>query len=364
MASMTITAAADGSALGNPGPAGWAWYIDENTWRAGGWPHGTNNMGELKAVLDLLEATAVDADQHLHVLCDSQYVINSVTKWMPGWKRKGWRKKDGKPVLNVELLKDIDRALQGRSVEFEWVKGHSGHALNEAADRRANAAATALSRQQDPDIGPGYRADGDARTAVLPSDAPATAVAAASPTGPATVAAAAGPTTGAVSPVADDLFSLFDEPDPGDVPGPPDRCGAPEGVYPADHPEATDLEAVIAHEQALLSDRLRADPPSAAALLHPEFTETGASGRDLSREEVLEELAPLRGADGDRIETAELVAAEIAPGVVLLRYETDGEAGGVPGEARGTVRRSSLWLREGDRWLLRHHQGTVVTDQP
>ena len=47
-------------------------------------------MGELKAVLDLLEATAVDADQHLHVLCDSQYVINSVTKWMPGWKRKGF----------------------------------------------------------------------------------------------------------------------------------------------------------------------------------------------------------------------------------------------------------------------------------
>src|SRR5690625_3235962 len=107
---MSITAAADGSALGNPGPAGWAWYIDENTWRAGGWPHGTNNMGELKAVLDLLEATAVDADQHLLVLCDSQYVINSITKWMPGWKRKGWRKKDGKPVLNVELLQAIDRA--------------------------------------------------------------------------------------------------------------------------------------------------------------------------------------------------------------------------------------------------------------
>ena len=153
---MTITAAADGSALGNPGPAGWAWYIDDDTWRAGGWPHGTNNMGELKAVLDLLEATAVDADQHLHILCYSQYVINSVTKWMPGWKRKGWRKKDGKPVLNVELLKDIDRALAGRSVEFEWVKGHSGHAMNEAADRRANAAATAFSRKQDPDIGPGY----------------------------------------------------------------------------------------------------------------------------------------------------------------------------------------------------------------
>ena len=166
---MTITAAADGSALGNPGPAGWAWYIDEDTWRAGGWPHGTNNMGELKAVLDLLEATAVDADQHLHILCDSQYVINSITKWMPGWKRKGWRKKDGKPVMNVELLKDIDRALAGRSVEFEWVKGHAGHAMNEAADRRANAAATAFSKKQDPQVGPGYRGSGAPAGTIAPA---------------------------------------------------------------------------------------------------------------------------------------------------------------------------------------------------
>ena len=178
---MTITAAADGSALGNPGPAGWAWYIDENTWRAGGWPHGTNNMGELKAVLDLLEATAVDADQHLLILCDSQYVINSVTKWMPGWKRKGWRKKDGKPVMNVELLQAIDRALVDRSVEFEWVKGHSGHAMNEAADVRANAAATAYSKKQDPQVGPGYRgASTGSSEAANPRTAPARTLAPAS----------------------------------------------------------------------------------------------------------------------------------------------------------------------------------------
>ena len=137
-----IIAAADGSALGNPGPAGWAWYVDDDCWASGGWPRGTNNMGELMAVLDLLRQTA-HVDDDLLVYCDSTYVINVVTRWMAGWKRKGWRKKDGKPVLNVELLKDIDRALAGRSVEFEWVKGHSGHALNEAADRRANAAATA-----------------------------------------------------------------------------------------------------------------------------------------------------------------------------------------------------------------------------
>ena len=142
---MTITAAADGSALGNPGPAGWAWYIDDDRWAAGGWPHGTNNMGELKAVLELFRATA-GVDDDLLVLCDSQYVINSVVKWMPGWKRKGWRKADGAPVMNVELMKDIDAALQGRRYRFEWVKGHVGHELNEAADERARGAATAYQR--------------------------------------------------------------------------------------------------------------------------------------------------------------------------------------------------------------------------
>lgn len=151
---MTIVAAADGSALGNPGPAGWAWYIDESTWRAGGWRHGTNNMGELKAVLDLLEATA-HLGQPLKVFCDSQYVINSITRWMPGWKAKGWKKKDGKPVLNVELMQALDAALQGRQVDFEWVKGHAGHPLNEAADARAHAAAQAFQSGQQPETGPG-----------------------------------------------------------------------------------------------------------------------------------------------------------------------------------------------------------------
>ncbi|QNQ89979.1 DUF4440 domain-containing protein [Corynebacterium poyangense] len=154
---MTIIAAADGSALGNPGPAGWAWYIDADTWAAGGWPQGTNNQGELQSVAHLLESTA-DVEEDLLIYCDSQYVINSVTKWMPGWKRKGWRKKDGKPVLNVELLQAIDSALHNRSgkVEFRWVKGHAGHELNEIVDQKARAAATAYSRNQEPDRGPGF----------------------------------------------------------------------------------------------------------------------------------------------------------------------------------------------------------------
>lgn len=152
---MSIVAAADGSALGNPGPAGWAWVIDDKQWRAGGWPRATNNQGELMAVLDLLHATADRAAEPLKILCDSQYVINSVTQWMPGWKRKGWRKADGKPVLNRDLLEQLDAAITGRDVSFEWVKGHAGHPLNEAADERARAAATAFQANREPDTGPG-----------------------------------------------------------------------------------------------------------------------------------------------------------------------------------------------------------------
>ncbi len=140
---MTIIAAADGSALGNPGPAGWAWYADDERWAAGGWPHGTNNMGELTGVLDLLQQTA-HLDEDLHVICDSTYAIKTITEWMPGWKRRGWRKADKKPVANLDIVQALDAAMVGRRVSFEWVKGHAGHPLNEAADRLANAAAVSF----------------------------------------------------------------------------------------------------------------------------------------------------------------------------------------------------------------------------
>jgi ribonuclease HI len=189
---MTIIAAADGSALGNPGPAGWAWYIDDDTWHAGGWKHGTNNMGELMAVLDLLNSTESARDQPLQVLCDSQYVINCLTKWLKGWKKKGWKKADGKPVLNQDLLKQLDAALAGRDVTFEWVKGHAGHPLNEAADTRANGAAKAFSAGKAPDEGPGFGSmpDGAAAPAAVaaPSGGEAPAGDAASGMGPVEIA--------------------------------------------------------------------------------------------------------------------------------------------------------------------------------
>ena len=162
-----IIAAADGSALGNPGPAGWAWYIDDDHWASGGWAHGTNNMGELKAVLDLFEATASRPEAKLRVYCDSQYVINSLTKWMPGWKKKGWKKSDGKPVLNRDLLEALDQALTGRDYEFIWVKGHAGHELNEKADSLANGAARAYQEGREPAHGPGFGAAAEPATAAV-----------------------------------------------------------------------------------------------------------------------------------------------------------------------------------------------------
>ncbi len=319
---MTIVAAADGSALGNPGPAGWAWYVDENCWRAGGWPHGTNNMGELMAVLDLFKSTAHLPQEPLHILCDSQYVINAVTKWMPGWKRKGWRKADGKPVLNVDLLKEIDAAISGRKYKFEWVKGHAGHDLNEAADDRARDAATAYQAKRAPNQGPGFPGAGVAADGGAP---------AAGLSGGQAPADAAGqvPVDGPAQP---DLFSMLDdEPDP---------------AFPA-HPDAT-LEAVVALERELLDPAVRADPLRAGELLHPDFEEIGASGRRWSRQEV---LAMSGEGDAADVSLEVLTLKRLDAGTALLTYRSVAP--------RGSALRSSIWQRENGRWQVRFHQGTL-----
>ena len=174
---MTTVVAVDGSALGNPGPAGWAWYVDENCWAAGGWPSSSNNRGELTALLELLKATA-PTNEELHVLADSQYVINSVTKWMSGWKKRGWRKSDKSPVLNADLMQAIDKAITGRKVSFEWVRGHSGHPLNEAADDKARAAAKAYQHHSSVESGPGWtRGENKGTTTTAPGSAQGTTTA-------------------------------------------------------------------------------------------------------------------------------------------------------------------------------------------
>jgi ribonuclease HI len=328
---VTITAAADGSALGNPGPAGWAWYVNDDCWRAGGWPHGTNNQGELMAVLDLFRATAHLVGEDLHILCDSQYVINSVTKWMPGWKRKGWRKSDGKPVLNVELLKEIDQELRGRKYTFEWVRGHAGHELNEAADERARAAATAYQQGVAVRQGPGFGSSAESSgEAAHPAGAPASPAGAAAPP-------PAPPRTGQQEFFGD--AGGFDEPDLFSV--------LEEESTPAPGMDASPEAIVEALERELLRPDTRADLGRTGVLLHPDFTEIGASGRIWTRDAMMMELEQSPEGPTD----LELLGADrLGDSAVLLTYRSYARS--------GTTLRSSLWVREGAQWRLRFHQGT------
>lgn len=140
----TLTIACDGSCLSNPdGPTGWAWVASDGRSDHGGLASGTNNIGELLALINALQA---HPNNDLHIQLDSQYVLNSVTKWIPGWKRKNWKTAAGKPVANVELMKELDslvaeRKAAGVATTWEWVKGHNNHPLNEAADKLAGDAA-------------------------------------------------------------------------------------------------------------------------------------------------------------------------------------------------------------------------------
>jgi ribonuclease HI len=94
---------------------------------------------EMRAVLEVLRA--VPSSEGLTVITDSKYTLNVFTEWIDGWRGRGWRTASGSRVENLDLIVTIDAELSGRSVTFEWVRGHTGHDLNERADRLANAAA-------------------------------------------------------------------------------------------------------------------------------------------------------------------------------------------------------------------------------
>ena len=134
-----LVAATDGSAIRNPGPAGWAWVTSDGRQGSAGARHSTNNRMELRAVAELLEAT--DTKVSLVIQTDSQYVIDVFTKWLEKWRKRGMRTAANTPVENVDLIERIDRLLQGRSVQFEKVPGHAGHPRNEQAHTLANGAA-------------------------------------------------------------------------------------------------------------------------------------------------------------------------------------------------------------------------------
>jgi ribonuclease HI len=149
-----LVVATDGSCLRNPGPGGWCWFVSEDCWAAGAEPATTNNRMELLAVAMVLEA--VPDDRPVHIQADSSYVIDALTKWRHGWKRRGWRTASGDPVKNLDLIERLDELVTTRMPTFEWVRGHDGHAANEAADERARAAAEALDAGQPWAEGPGF----------------------------------------------------------------------------------------------------------------------------------------------------------------------------------------------------------------
>ena len=143
-----LVVSTDGSALSNPnGPMGWAWADQEGgDADAGGASNGTNQIGELCAVLQALRAHP--GERPLVIETDSQYAINCSTTWVPGWKKKGWKNSQGKPVKNRPLIEAIDREIQARqgSVRFVWVKGHAGNTFNEKVDTLARGYATAAGK--------------------------------------------------------------------------------------------------------------------------------------------------------------------------------------------------------------------------
>ena len=129
----------DGACRGNPGPGGWGVLLragehQKELW--GGEEHTTNNRMEMTAVIEGL--SALKRPSQVVLTTDSQYVRKGITEWIEGWKRKNWQTAARKPVKNVELWKLIDQLASEHTIDWQWVKGHSGHPENERVDQLAN----------------------------------------------------------------------------------------------------------------------------------------------------------------------------------------------------------------------------------
>ncbi len=132
----------DGACLGNPGPGGWAallrWNGHEKT-LSGGEAMTTNNRMELMAAIMALEAPREHCS--IVLVTDSQYVRQGITEWMPGWVRRHWKTAGGDPVKNRDLWERLHAAAQRHTIDWRWVRGHSGHPDNERVDALARAEA-------------------------------------------------------------------------------------------------------------------------------------------------------------------------------------------------------------------------------
>jgi ribonuclease HI len=138
----------DGACKGNPGPGGWgAWlrWGDHEKELFGGEPLTTNNRMELTAVIEAL--SALKRSTAVAVYTDSEYVKNGITTWIKGWKNRGWRTADNKPVKNQELWQRLDSLVAQHQVSWHWVRGHTGDPGNERADELANRGCASVKRQ-------------------------------------------------------------------------------------------------------------------------------------------------------------------------------------------------------------------------
>lgn len=131
----------DGACRGNPGPGGWGAYLKyKNAEKKlnGFEQQTTNNRMELSAVINGLKQLSRSCQVELKT--DSKYVLQGITEWMPGWKKNGWQTAAKKPVKNVDLWQQLDKEVARHSINWHWVKGHSGEPGNEMADLLANQA--------------------------------------------------------------------------------------------------------------------------------------------------------------------------------------------------------------------------------
>ena len=131
----------DGACRGNPGPGGWAALLQRGKREkelSGAEPLTTNNRMELTAVIRALEA--LKRPVQARVYTDSEYVRRGITEWLAAWKSRGWRTAARKPVKNQDLWQRLDAAVERHTVHWHWVRGHSGHDLNERADELAREA--------------------------------------------------------------------------------------------------------------------------------------------------------------------------------------------------------------------------------
>ncbi|WP_227430704.1 DNA polymerase III subunit epsilon [Psychrobacter sp. I-STPA6b] len=142
----TTLAFTDGACKGNPGAGGWGAYLvfaDGNTQELyGGEDNTTNNRMELMGAIQALQHSP--KTHLLEIWTDSSYVKNGITQWIAGWKQKGWKTANKKPVANQDLWQQLDTLCQSRPVEWHWVKGHAGHEGNEKADELANKGASTI----------------------------------------------------------------------------------------------------------------------------------------------------------------------------------------------------------------------------